>query len=188
MKFNIKASVVGNGLIYPFIQKGQQRADLPYSLGIMNDVQASQLKYLQDLCGTNILSGNNIQNQYCVSTENFFSNVTFNLNIYNVANWVSTSDAVKQALTLYFDSSQTWYNQLASALHIDSYRKNSTSQWTTDPQVYEAFLKSNDIYGNDSFVFLNYCIQRTKVYIYEGPFDWKDGPLGAERWLKQLDM
>jgi len=38
MKFNIKASVVGNGLIYPFIQKGQQRADLPYSLGIMNDV------------------------------------------------------------------------------------------------------------------------------------------------------
>jgi len=86
------------------------------------------------------------------------------MDVYNIENW-RLPDTTAQALTLYFDTTQPWYDSVAAALHLGSYKKNNASQWTSDPQVYPAFRNANDIYGNDSLVFFNYILYRTKVYI-----------------------
>jgi hypothetical protein len=135
-------------LVFPLSQKSTSRTEIYGGLGLMSPQEVSQYNTLQQRCADAIVNGATNMTQQCSAAEDFMS-ATTGLDLQDIRKFQDSEGA--ELIDQYFNGQTTEVTlQILATLNIDvnlTPKKPPNKIWYSDPGVYEALSRSNDIYG-----------------------------------------
>ncbi|KAI9593724.1 Alpha/Beta hydrolase protein [Syncephalis fuscata] len=170
-KIPLSGLVIGNGLTVPEVQV-KYNAQLAANFGLLSH---SQTQELQQLCDK--ASELAIKKDYLLSLEarekmfKLFNEYTSNVNYYDIRE----KDIPKErARMIKFLSSV----EILDALHTNGHQLHS------DLAVKDCL--ASDIMKSVGGLFPE-LLDNYRILLFQGQFDFRDGPIGSEAWIRQID-
>nr|XP_043629032.1 serine carboxypeptidase-like 50 [Erigeron canadensis] len=171
-RVNLYGLAIGNGLTDPVIQVSTH-ASHNYNLGLLNEKQKTEMEKLQDEAIKLANSGN-------------WSEATYAR--YNVLNyWQNATDLA----TLYDFRRQTPYHSdwVEEYLKDPEVKKalgvNETMVFERCSDVVKAALHA-DVMKSVRYM-VEYVVKETKVLLYQGQCDLRDGVVSVESWVRKMN-
>ena len=166
----LEGIAIGDGFTDPCVQI-TTKPSIAYHLGLIDTktfVEATEtMKKAVDACNRDDYDA---AHAYRVEMENIV--LACGINAYDVRTFDSY-DYMDYRMALYFNMPQT-----REMLHVG----NAT--WGTDDDVSTALY--NDIMRSQADK-LPLILENIRVLLYQGQFDWKDGPSQNEKWINQVE-
>jgi carboxypeptidase C (cathepsin A) len=195
--FPLKGVAMGNGLSDP-VSQVQVHADQCYFAGVITKAHADQMRTLQEKAVREVETGRLLAaNQYRLDMFEVFRNATGGLNWYDIRkgsvpnDWTMmelfvNSDPVKDALNVFGPRMAFLKEHGVPEEEIQRIEEGrSRTQHSKDMAVIKAM--EGDIMRSSVWMISSLLQQGIKVLIYQGMFDFRDGPAGSHRWVDQLE-
>ncbi|KAK3821588.1 MAG: Alpha/Beta hydrolase protein [Benniella sp.] len=174
--FPLKGIAMGNGLSDP-VSQIQVHADQCYYAGVITKAHADQMRALQDIAVKEVEAGRFLAaNQYRLGMFDVFRNATGGLNWYDIRKGSVPNDWTTMELFVNSDP-------VKDALNV--FGPRMATQHAKDTAVLKAM--EGDIMRSSVWMISSLLQQGIKVLIYQGMFDFRDGPAGSHHWVDQLE-
>lgn len=172
-KIPLEGVAIGDGLVDALIQRLIQ-VDQAYYAGILGWHQKQQLHELQAMCAQYIQQGNTVERDSpCDIMSDYMATAYGALNVYDIRKIDPSFPAAPIA---------NYLNRLDVQLSIHAVAAGTTTPVNfvrCSPTVYDN-LKTDILISFKNTV--KKLTHHTKVLIYNGNFDLKDGPVGTVAW------
>jgi vitellogenic carboxypeptidase-like protein len=166
----LEGIAIGDGFTEPCVQITTKPA-VAYHLGIIDSktyLEASVvMKQAVDACNRGDFDA---AHDYRSQMENIV--LACGINAYDIRTFDSYS-YMDDRMSVYLNKPQT-----QEMLHVGN------ASWGTDSGVSNALY--NDVMRSQSDKFPQ-ILENIRVLLYQGQFDWKDGPAQNEKWINQVD-
>jgi vitellogenic carboxypeptidase-like protein len=176
-KMNFKGIALGDALVDPVIQRVQYPGQL-FANGIFDDYDVQEMEAINQRCSRYILQEDWTQaNKVCDYIAEYFVLKSGDVNVYDL-----------RAFGIPFNrSAMIEYVQQASFYQsIGLPSDESSRKWVECSKDVKFYLGDDRM--QSALPILRKLIEsdRTKVLLYNGQFDMKDGPLGTQAFLKTI--
>ena len=170
LMINLKGVAIGDGLVEPEVQE-LTKPLAAYSFGLINLEQFLEAQELAKKASTSAKNKEYVEaKQYRSAMEDIIGST--GINVYDVREWGNYP---------FGDILTAWANNITTkeALHLPKdiiYKTDEAVSLNLEGDVMKPQMHKVD-----------YLLQNgKKVLIYEGQFDWKDGTIGNEAWIRKL--
>ncbi|CAH2037603.1 unnamed protein product [Thlaspi arvense] len=171
-KVNLKGLAIGNGLTDPVIQIRTHAVNVYYS-GLVNAKQREELEKAQEMCVA-LVKSQKWREATDARTDllTLLANMTGLATLYNTARTIPyRTDLVVELLN---------QREAKQVLGVSETMRFEDCSDEVDDVLWEDVMKSVKF-------MVEYVVERTKVLLYQGMLDLRDGVVSTEEWMKTMN-